>query len=141
MSTPHRIVVIGASLGGGSAALALREQGYDGELTVIGEEPHRPYERPPLSKAILLGDAEEPDWVGDDSFWAERAALLSGRVATSIDRDRKIVTAGGEEYGYDKLLIATGSAPRRLDIAGADLAGIFTLRTLDDSLALRQRFT
>ena len=58
-------------MAGGSAALALREQGYDGELTIIGEEVHRPYERPPLSKAILLGDAEEPDWVGDADFWTK----------------------------------------------------------------------
>ncbi len=141
MSTPERIVIIGASLAGGSAALALREQGYDGDLTVIGEEPHRPYERPPLSKSVLLGDAEEPDWVGEESFWADRATLVTGTVATSIDPGRKVVSAGGREHAYDKLLIATGSAPRRLDLAGADLDGVGTLRTYDDSLALRARFT
>lgn len=141
MTTPSRIVIIGASLAGGAAALALREQGYDGELTVIGEEPHRPYERPPLSKAILLGDAEEPDWVGEADFWKSSATLLTGTVATAIDRERGIVSAGGEQHPYDKLIIATGSAPRRLDLAGADLDGIFTLRTLDDSLTLRSRFS
>ncbi len=141
MTTPSRIVIIGGSLAGGSAALALREQGYDGELTIIGEEVHRPYERPPLSKAILLGDAEEPDWVGDADFWASSASLLTGTTATMINRERRIVSAGGQEYPYDKLVIATGSAPRRLDLAGADLDGIYTLRTLDDSLTLRSRFT
>jgi NADPH-dependent 2,4-dienoyl-CoA reductase/sulfur reductase-like enzyme len=141
MSTPRRIVVIGASLAGGSAAVALRDQGYDGELTVIGEESYRPYERPPLSKALLLGDADEPDWVADADFWSQQATLLTGTVATAIDRDRKIVSAGGDEHPYDKLLIATGSAPRRLEVAGADLSGVLVLRTLDDALALRDRFT
>jgi NADPH-dependent 2,4-dienoyl-CoA reductase/sulfur reductase-like enzyme len=141
MTTPGRIVIIGAALAGGSAALALREQGYDGELTIIGEEPHRPYERPPLSKAILLGDAEEPDWVGDTDFWTSAATLLTRTTATAIDRERKIVSAGGQEHPYDKLVIATGCAPRRLDLAGADLDGIFTLRTFDDCLTLRSRLT
>jgi 3-phenylpropionate/trans-cinnamate dioxygenase ferredoxin reductase component len=141
MTSPSRIVIIGGSLAGGSAALALREQGYDGELTIIGEEQHRPYERPPLSKAILLGDAEGPDWVGEADFWTSSATLLAGVTATAIDRERKLVSAGGQEHPYDKLVIATGSAPRRLDLTGADLEGIFTLRTLDDSLTLRSRFT
>ncbi len=141
MTTPRRIVVIGASLAGGSAAVALREQGYDGEVTLIGEESYRPYERPPLSKALLLGDTDEPDWVGSADFWTKQATLLTGTVATAIDRQRKIVSAGGEEHPYDKLVIATGSAPRRLEVAGADLDGVVVLRTLDDALALRERFT
>ncbi|HET9650123.1 MAG TPA: FAD-dependent oxidoreductase [Microlunatus sp.] len=141
MTTPSRIVIIGAGLAGGSAALALREQGYDGELTIVGEETHRPYERPPLSKAILLGDAEEPDWVGETGFWTDSATLLSGTVATAIDRQQRVVTAGGRELPYDKLVLATGCAPRRLDIAGAELDNVLVLRTLDDALELRARFT
>jgi 3-phenylpropionate/trans-cinnamate dioxygenase ferredoxin reductase component len=137
---PSRIVIIGASLAGAAAALALREQGYEGQVLLIGEEEHRPYERPPLSKAILLGDAEEPDWVaGADEYAAKDITLVSGTVATGIDRARKVVLAGSSEYPYDRLLIATGSSPRLLDVPGADLDGILTLRTLDDSFALRSR--
>jgi 3-phenylpropionate/trans-cinnamate dioxygenase ferredoxin reductase component len=139
--SPSRIVIIGASLAGASAALALREQGFQGEVLLIGEEDHRPYERPPLSKAILLGDADEPDWVADAGAYAAKdITLLSGTVATAIDRDRKVIVAGGAEHPYDKLLITTGSSPRLLDVPGSDLDGIVTLRTLDDSLALRARF-
>jgi 3-phenylpropionate/trans-cinnamate dioxygenase ferredoxin reductase component len=136
---PSRIVIIGASLAGASAALALREQGYEGQVVLIGKEQHRPYERPPLSKAILLGDAEEPDWVAEaDDYTSKDITLLSGTEATAIDRGRKVVTADSAEYPYDKLLIATGSSPRRLDIPGADLDGILTLRNLDDSYAIRE---
>ncbi len=86
-STPSRIVVIGASLAGASAAVALREQGFQGELTLIGEEDDLPYERPPLSKAMLLGDADEPDWVKDEAFYADHHITLRlGTTATRIDR-------------------------------------------------------
>ncbi|HLT61696.1 MAG TPA: FAD/NAD(P)-binding oxidoreductase [Microlunatus sp.] len=133
------IVIIGASLAGGSAAVALREQGYAGEITLIGAETQRPYERPPLSKQILLGDADEPDWVGDDGFFESAVTWLAGTEATAIDPRRKRVLVGETEYPYQKLIIATGSTPRRLDLPGADLAGVVTLRTLADSLALRER--
>src|SRR5829696_5371553 len=139
---PSRVVIVGASLGGASAAVALRELGFDGEVLLIGAETHLPYERPPLSKAVLLGDADEPDWVKDaDYYAANNIGLLSGTVATVIDPERHVVLAGREEYPYDRLLLATGSTPRRLPVPGADLEGIVTLRTLDDSLALRKRFT
>ena len=138
---PSRVVIVGASLAGGSAAVALREQGYAGELTLIGDEEHRPYERPPLSKALMQGEVDEPDWVADEAFWTEKATLLVGTLATRIDRDRKVVVAGGDDHPYDKLIIATGSTPRRLDLPGADLDGLFTLRRLDDALTLRERFT
>ena len=141
-SQPSRIVIVGASLAGASAAIALREQGYQGELTLIGEESQLPYERPPLSKAVLLGSTDEPDWVGDETTYADKnISLRLGTIATRIDRSRKVVVASRTEYPYDKLLIATGSAPRRLDVPGADLEGLLTLRTLEESLALRDRFT
>jgi 3-phenylpropionate/trans-cinnamate dioxygenase ferredoxin reductase component len=141
-SQPSRIVIIGASLTGATAAIALRDQGYEGELTVIGEESQLPYERPPLSKAVLLGNADEPDWVGDEATYADKAiSLRLGTMATRIDRGRKVVVASRHEYPYDKLLIATGSAPRRLDVHGAELDGLLTLRTLEESLALREKFT
>lgn len=139
MTRPARIVIVGASLAGASAAIALREEGFDGSLVLIGSERHRPYERPPLSKAILLGEADEPDWVGEPAFWDRSATLVAGTTATALDRERKVVRAGGEEYPYDRLVIATGSRPRRLDLAGADLPGVFTLRSLDDALVLRER--
>jgi NADPH-dependent 2,4-dienoyl-CoA reductase/sulfur reductase-like enzyme len=141
-SQPSRIVIVGASLAGASAAITLREHGYQGELTLIGEESVLPYERPPLSKAVLLGNTDEPDWVADEATYAEKnITLRRGITATRIDRARKVVVASRTEYPYDKLLIATGSAPRRLDLPGADLDGLLTLRTLEESLALRERFT
>jgi 3-phenylpropionate/trans-cinnamate dioxygenase ferredoxin reductase component len=141
-SPPSRIVIIGASLAGASAAIGLRDQGYDGELTLIGEESQLPYERPPLSKAVLIGNTDEPDWVADEATYADKnISLRLGTIATRIDRTRKVVVASRTDYPYDKLLIATGSAPRRLDVPGADLDGVLTLRTLEESLALRERFT
>jgi len=141
-SQPSRIVIVGASLAGASAAITLREHGYQGELTLIGEESVLPYERPPLSKAVLLGNTDEPDWVADEATYAEKnITLRRGITATRIDRARKVVVASRTEYPYDKLLIATGSAPRRLDLPGADLDGLLTLRTLEESLALRELFT
>lgn len=141
-SQPSRIVIIGGSLAGGSAAITLRDHGYQGELTLIGEESQLPYERPPLSKAVLIGNTDEPDWVADEAAYADKNITLRlGTTATRIDRSRKVVVASRTEYPYDKLLIATGSAPRRLDVPGADLDGLLTLRTLEESLALRERFT
>jgi len=141
-SQPSRIVIVGASLAGASAAITLREHGYQGELTLIGEESVLPYERPPLSKAVLLGNTDEPDWVADEATYAEKnITLRRGITATRIDRARRVVVASRTEFPYDKLLIATGSAPRRLDLPGADLDGLLTLRTLEESLALRELFT
>jgi 3-phenylpropionate/trans-cinnamate dioxygenase ferredoxin reductase component len=141
-SQPSRIVIVGASLAGATAAIALRDQGYQGELTLIGEESQLPYERPPLSKALLLGERDEPDWVGDEATYADKGiSLRLGTMATRFDRDRKVVVASRHEYRYDKLLIATGSSARRLDIHGSELDGLLTLRTLEESLALRERFT
>jgi NADPH-dependent 2,4-dienoyl-CoA reductase/sulfur reductase-like enzyme len=138
---PARIVIVGASLAGASAAVTLRELGYAGELTLIGDEVERPYERPPLSKAVLIGDADEPDWVRDEAYYADQQIdLRRGTHVTRIDRERHVVVAGEVEHGYDKLLLATGATPRRLDVPGANLAGVFTLRTLGDSLTLRERF-
>ena len=129
-------------LAGASAAIALRDQGYEGELTLIGEESQLPYERPPLSKAVLQGAADEPDWVADEATYADKAIdPRLGTTATRIDRRRKVVVASRTEYPYDKLLIATGTAPRRLDVHGSELDGLLTLRTVEESLALRERFT
>src|SRR4029450_12039770 len=141
-SQPSRIVIIGASLGGASAAIALRDRGYQGEITVIGEEGQLPYERPPLSKAVLIGERDETDWAGGEAPPADKGISLKlGPPATRTDRSRKVVVASRTEHPYDKLLIATGSGSRRVDLPGADLEGLLTLRTLEESLALRERFT
>jgi 3-phenylpropionate/trans-cinnamate dioxygenase ferredoxin reductase component len=141
-SQPSRIVIIGAALAGASAAIALRDQGYQGELTVIGEEGQLPYERPPLSKVVLIGERDEPDWVAEEATYEDKGISLKlGTTATRIDRGRKVVVASRTEYPYDKLLIATGAGSRRLNLPGADLDGLLTLRTLEESLALRERFT
>ncbi|GDY33731.1 NAD(P)/FAD-dependent oxidoreductase [Gandjariella thermophila] len=140
MTEPQRIVVVGAGLAGATAAITLRERGFDGEVVLLGREPHRPYELPDLSKALLLGDADAPTWVAGESAYAERGIDL--RTGTEVREvrpaDRVVVDDRGGELRYDRLLLATGSRPRTLPLPGADLAGVHLLRTLDDSLALRE---
>ena len=134
-------VIIGAGLAGAKAAESLRERGYAGGLVLVGAEQHRPYERPPLSKGYLSGKSErdtvfvhEPSWYDDHAV-----DLRLGRSATAIDRGSHAVALDdGSSLRYAKLLIATGSRPRRLPAPGGDLAGIATLRTLDDCESLRQ---
>jgi 3-phenylpropionate/trans-cinnamate dioxygenase ferredoxin reductase subunit len=138
----RKIIIVGASLGGASAALALREQGYDGELLVIGTEAHLPYERPPLSKAVMLGERDEPDWVAERKTYADQdITVMPGTTVTRIRPGDRMVEAAGVDHPYDALLLATGASPRRLAVPGADLPGVLTLRTLDDALAIRRRFT
>ncbi|WP_020666645.1 NAD(P)/FAD-dependent oxidoreductase [Amycolatopsis nigrescens] len=143
MSEPKHVVIIGSGLGGASAAAALRERGYSGDVLVLGSESHRPYELPPLSKGVLLGDAEEPDWVREADFYADKNIdLRLGTTAVRIELGGRLVHDGsGGEYRYDRLLLATGSQPRSLPVPGTDLPGVRTLRTLDDSLALRSAFS
>lgn len=136
-------VIIGASLAGAKAAETLRADGFDGRVVLVGDEAHRPYERPPLSKGYLQGTSERHDvFVHDDTFYADHdIELLLGQRATAIDPDARTVTLDGkQQIGFDRLLLATGAAPRRLDIPGADLDGIHYLRTLDDADALDDAF-
>jgi 3-phenylpropionate/trans-cinnamate dioxygenase ferredoxin reductase subunit len=138
------IVIIGASLTGATAAAALRSQGYDGELVLVGEEDRRPYERPPLTKDLLRGESEpEAAAVHEPAFYAENdIELRLGRRATELRTgDREVVLDDGERLRYDRALIATGARPRTLDVPGADLDGVVTLRTVDDALALRERIS
>ncbi len=138
----QRIVIVGASLAGAKAAEELRERGFDGDLVLIGAEAERPYERPPLSKDYLRGEAErDKAYVHPESFYAERGIeLRSGTEAVAIDPGAGTVTlGGGEELSYTKLLLATGAEPRRIPVAGAELEGIYYLRTLADSDTLRER--
>ncbi|GIH07966.1 pyridine nucleotide-disulfide oxidoreductase [Rhizocola hellebori] len=135
-------VVVGGSLAGVNAAIALREQGYPGELIVIGQEQEPPYERPPLSKGYLLGDAERSSVFVQTSSWYQENAvdLRLGQEAVAVDAAAHTVTlASGEQIGYAKLLLATGSEPRRLPVPGADQPHVRYLRSLADSEALREQ--
>ncbi|MEU9268879.1 FAD-dependent oxidoreductase [Streptomyces sp. NPDC048251] len=131
------VAVVGASLAGLSAARSLRKQGYDGRLVVIGDEFHRPYDRPPLSKEFLAGTLGEADLALEAQDEDLGAEWLLGTRATGLDRaDRAVRLADGREVRVDGLVIATGAAARRLP--GSDgLAGVHVLRTLDDARALR----
>ncbi len=133
------IVVVGGSLAGLRGAEALRRLGFEGRLVFVGEEMHRPYDRPPLSKEILRGD-REPERIAlarPEAFDALELDLRLGRRAEALDtRARRLQLDDGEEIGFDGLLIATGASPRQLP-GTPDLAGIHVLRTLDDSLAIR----
>ncbi|MFD8632647.1 NAD(P)/FAD-dependent oxidoreductase [Streptomyces sp. NPDC059533] len=131
------VVVVGASLAGLSAARSLRKRGYDGRLVVIGDEPHRPYDRPPLSKEFLAGALGEADLAleGDDEDL--QAEWVLATRATGLDRtERAIRLADGREIRADGVVIATGAAPRTLP-GTQGLVGVHVLRTLDDARALR----
>ncbi|MGH9075254.1 MAG: NAD(P)/FAD-dependent oxidoreductase, partial [Acidimicrobiales bacterium] len=133
------IVIVGASLTAAKAAETLRSEGFDGPITMIGEDPERPYERPPLSKDYLQGTSErEKVFVHEAGFYAEHdIELRTGTTVSSIDPVRhEVAVEGGERLPYGQLLVATGSAPRRLSVPGADLEGVVYLRTLADSEAL-----
>ena len=139
MSDPG-IVVIGAGQAGGWAAKTLRDEGFEGRIVVVGEEPYPPYERPPLSKEVLLGrePAESSYLWPEGSFDEWGVELRTGVAATGIDRAAKTVSlGGGESLAYDKLLIATGGRVRELPLAGAELDGVHYLRGIDDSAAIR----
>ncbi|WP_055483266.1 FAD-dependent oxidoreductase [Sphaerimonospora mesophila] len=141
-------VIVGASLAGAKAAEALRGQGFDGRIVLIGDEQEPPYERPPLSKGYLQGKQErEKIFVHPPEWYAEqRVDLRLGRTVDAIDRDRRVVTVSGgdqaglDEIGYDKLLLTTGASPRRLPVPGADLDGVFYLRSVGDCERIRQVF-
>jgi 3-phenylpropionate/trans-cinnamate dioxygenase ferredoxin reductase subunit len=137
------IVVIGAGLAGANAVKELRTQGYPGDITLIGAEPRPPYERPPLSKGLLLGSAE-PDsvFVHDTAWYADQQIdLLTDTTVTGIDLDTGHVVAGGRQLPYDRLLLTTGAQPRRLPLSDGAGADVVYLRTLDDALALNARLT
>jgi 3-phenylpropionate/trans-cinnamate dioxygenase ferredoxin reductase subunit len=136
---PHTIVIVGSGQSGGWAAQTLRKEGYAGKVVLIGDEPHYPYERPPLSKAVLSGEAtaESTHLIKSDAF--EKLGLdwrPSVRV-TSIDRvGRKVLLSTDESIHYDKLILCNGGRARPMNIPGAELPGLFTLRSIDDAQAL-----
>jgi 3-phenylpropionate/trans-cinnamate dioxygenase ferredoxin reductase component len=143
MSSSDTFVIVGAGMAGGKAAETLREEGFDGRVVLLGAEPHRPYERPPLSKDYLRGEAEQPAWLQEDEGWyaANRVELRTSSVVQSIDAgDKAVVLGGGERIDYDRLLLATGGEPRALPVPGGDLEGVHLLRTIEDSNRIRALF-
>ncbi len=132
---PREILVVGAGQAGLQLCDSLRKGGYDGRLTLIGEEPFPPYQRPPLSKAYLLGRFErERLFLKPESFYAENdIRRIQGLRAERIDRaEKRLHLANGESLPYDALVLATGARPRRLDRPGAELEGVHVIRTIAD---------
>jgi 3-phenylpropionate/trans-cinnamate dioxygenase ferredoxin reductase component len=141
MTDKAAFVIVGAGLAGAKAVETLRDIGFDGDITLIGAEAHRPYERPPLSKDYLQGNATgDKLYVHSPAWYAEhQVELRLTTTVTAVDRDaHQVVTSGGERVRYDKLLLATGSSPRRLSVPGAELDNVLYLRTLEDSDRIKQ---
>ena len=142
MTTDQTFVVIGAGQAGGWTAKTLRDEGFEGRVIIVGDEDFAPHERPPLSKGVLLGDAEKdicllwpPGTLEDADI-----ELRLGLSVTAIDTDgRKLSLSDGETIGWNKLMIATGGRARTLPVDGADLDGVYTLRTIADAEAIRCR--
>ena len=137
MSETH--VIAGAGLAGAKAAEALRAEGFEGRIVLVGDEAELPYERPPLSKDYLRGESSrEQARVHPDGFYADHdIVLLTGTAVTDVDTaTRRVALSTGERLAYDRLLLATGSEPRRLSVPGAELEGVHHLRDLADSDAI-----
>lgn len=139
MTTPRTLAIVGASLAGAKAAEAARGAGHDGRIVLIGDEAMAPYERPPLSKEILRGEKDtDAARVHPEGFYADHSIELVNDSAVALDPvTRTIDLAGGDSIAFDTAVLATGANPRRLDVAGARLAGVHYLRTIDDAVRLR----
>ena len=138
-----RVVIVGAGQAGAALAAKLRALGHAGEIVMLGDEPAPPYQRPPLSKAYLLGEMEEERlWLRAPDFWAENGVELRlGQPVSDLDPVARTVTVGDQVLAYDQLALTTGSTPRRLPAAiGGGLEGVFTVRTLADVDAMRAEF-
>ncbi|HUD36850.1 MAG TPA: FAD-dependent oxidoreductase [Streptosporangiaceae bacterium] len=144
MAKDDAYVIVGASLAGAHAAQTLRDEGFDGQVILIGDEKDLPYERPPLSKDYLMGKsgrekllAEPADWYGEHDV-----ELRLGETVTGIDRgSQDVILGSGSTVGYDKLLLTTGSSPRRLEVPGADADGVHYLRRISDSDRIKEVIT
>ncbi|WP_375055930.1 3-phenylpropionate/cinnamic acid dioxygenase ferredoxin--NAD(+) reductase subunit [Zobellella sp. DQSA1] len=142
MSLSH-IVIIGAGQAGASAILELRAHGYEGKLTLVGDEPHLPYERPPLSKEVILTpDSARVEILSAEKLAALKVTLITGNGAERLDPEARLVELeNGDTLGYDKLLLATGGAPRRLPMLDSLAQQVYTLRNLEDARKLITVFT
>jgi 3-phenylpropionate/trans-cinnamate dioxygenase ferredoxin reductase component len=138
----QHIVIIGAGQAGAALAAKLRGLGFEGRLTMIGAEPHPPYQRPPLSKAYLLGEMEQERlWLRNAAFYTDNQIDLRLGAAASVDVAAKTVLLGDQVIPYDQLALTTGATPRRLPAAiGGDLAGVYTVRNLADVDAMAPEF-
>lgn len=143
MTSARHFVIVGAGLAGAKIAQALRDNDFDGRVTLVGAEERLPYERPPLSKEYLAGKKRLEEFTVADAAWYRdhNVDLLLGTEVTAVDRAaRTVALPDGSTLEYDKLALATGSASRTLPIPGADAAGVYTLRTLEESDALIELF-
>lgn len=143
MSSPDHVVIVGGGLAGAKAAEALRSQGFSGAVTLVAAEAHLPYERPPLSKGYLAGNepfekaiVHPADWYADNSVDLRQGT----RVAAIDPAAHEARLEDGSVLTYSKLVLATGSVPRHLPLPGADSAGVYYLRTVEDSDAIRASF-
>ncbi|HVQ88782.1 MAG TPA: NAD(P)/FAD-dependent oxidoreductase, partial [Actinomycetes bacterium] len=144
MSSNSTFVIVGAGMAGALTAQALRDEGFDGRLLLVGNETDRPYERPPLSKNYLMGTAErESVFVHPADWYAKHdVELRTDTTVTAIDVERReVILDAGEVVTFDQLALATGAEPRRLNIPGADLDGVRYLRRISDSEHLRSDFS
>jgi 3-phenylpropionate/trans-cinnamate dioxygenase ferredoxin reductase subunit len=140
--TERTFIIVGAALAGAKAAEELRERGFDGRVLLLGSEPERPYERPPLTKDYLRGESpREKAYVHDEGFYAEhQIELETGIEVTELDVGAsRIGLADGRELSFDRLLLSCGAEPQRIPVPGADLEGVHYLRTLRDCEAVRER--
>jgi len=141
MSKPT-IAIVGAGQAGFQVAASLRDLHFDGRIVIVGDESHAPYQRPPLSKAYLLGEVTDTQVaLRPNTFYAQHGIeLITGRRAVAIDRTRRMLGLEDDSViQYDHLVLATGARNRPLPVPGADLPGVFFLRTLDEASALRDR--
>jgi 3-phenylpropionate/trans-cinnamate dioxygenase ferredoxin reductase subunit len=139
MASDRTFAIIGGGLAGAKAAESARSSGFDGRIVLIGAEVHPPYERPPLSKGLLRGEADpKSTFVHDPGYYAAHDIdMVTGHAAIGLDLAARVVhVAGGATVRFDTALLATGAAPRRLDVPGAYLDGVHHLRNLDDSMLL-----
>jgi 3-phenylpropionate/trans-cinnamate dioxygenase ferredoxin reductase component len=132
------LVIAGGGLAAARAVKSYREAGGTGRIALVSDERTLPYHRPALSKKYLRGEKTETPHVEDASFYHDHdVEVLLGAKATGLDPGSRLLTVGADRLAYEKLLIATGATPRRLNVPGADLEGVFPLRTVDDSAAIR----
>jgi 3-phenylpropionate/trans-cinnamate dioxygenase ferredoxin reductase subunit len=139
--TRETVVIVGASLAGGTAAFAARASGFEGRLLLIGAEPHLPYGRPPLSKTYLRGEGDLEEWIvkPEAEYLSQGVETLLSTSVTAVDPHRhRVLLEGGEEVEYTRLVLATGGRNRVLPIPGHDLPGVLSLRTVEDADSIRE---
>ena len=141
MTDLESIAIVGAGLAGAKAAEALRKDGYDGQIAMFGDEPRLPYLRPPLTKDYLRGESELDTVFVQPPAWYDEQRIdlhVSTRVIAIEPTAKQLRLDDGSRIAFDRLLLATGASPRRLDIPGSDLAGIHYLRSLEDADGIRE---